>query len=192
MHALKSRSRHHGSSDSSEHLSRTRREENRPLEQRSSLDGFVIPGRTRYPSAKIPIPNPIDFHIAKSLLDSDQDNRSYDSIDAWQATRGSEFGGTHDQVVHNRHQSEQRIGSNHSTHGYVDGLYFTRLGSASRNSSRVTSDFVGWFNDLANQHGLRKIAGRNSSGAYRPIVAMCSSDILLCQRSRASHLRRRE
>jgi hypothetical protein len=178
MHALRSRSRHHESSDSSEHFSRAHREGNRTLKQRSSLDGFVIHGRTRYPSAKIPVPGPIDFHIAKSLLDSDLENRSYNSIDAWQTTRDSELGGIHDQAVHIRHQSGQRIWSNHSTHGYGDGLYFTKLGSASGNSSRVTSDFVGWYNDLANQHGLRKIPGRNSSGTHRPIVVMCSSNYL--------------
>ena len=41
------------------------------IRHRSSLDTFVIPGRTRVPSSRIGLPEPMDIQIAQGLLNSD-------------------------------------------------------------------------------------------------------------------------
>ena len=38
---------------------------------RSSLDTFIIPGRTRFPSSKLSAPEPVDLQITQGLLNSD-------------------------------------------------------------------------------------------------------------------------
>jgi hypothetical protein len=44
---------------------------NRPPRRRSSLDTFVIPGRTRLPSSRVSHPEPMDLKIAQSLLNAE-------------------------------------------------------------------------------------------------------------------------
>lgn len=44
---------------------------NRPRRRRSSLDTFVIPGRTRLPSSRVSHPEPMDLKIAQSLLNAE-------------------------------------------------------------------------------------------------------------------------
>ena len=41
------------------------------LRHRSSLDTFVIPGRTRLPSSRVSQPQPMDLHVARGLLNTD-------------------------------------------------------------------------------------------------------------------------
>lgn len=134
-------------------------EENYPPEhvtrQKSSLDTFVIAGRTRYPSAKIPVPETIDFRIAKSLLDFDSAKSTKDFVDDWQASQQQE----------ERGDEKRDLASSGSHHGpashrfssNVRRLYLNEFGSGSEESSRIASDFLTEYNNLAQQHGLRDI-----------------------------------
>ena len=47
------------------------REQLRRPRARSSLDTFVIPGRTRLPSSKTSVPDPVDLQITQGLLNSE-------------------------------------------------------------------------------------------------------------------------
>jgi len=109
------------------------------------MDTFLIPGRTRYPSAKIP--QTVDVDITKSLLNAGTTNKSPRSVEA------------HSDDPRRRHQTSQLVqrGTSGQSFSALSDLCLNGLSSNSEPSSRQTSVFQLQYQDLADEHGLHEI-----------------------------------
>lgn len=143
---------------------------NRKVHCRSSLDTFIIPNRTRFPSSKPKVPEELEFPLAETLLSKSEEmekpfepgprtSSQYALIpapvpDAPLVRQGnssatnSRLPAGYDGPIDSIDQSS----GTSTTWSTISPRVFTDSSAAS--DHRETSEFVKAYNSLATQHGL--------------------------------------
>ena len=148
---------------------------------RSSLDTFVIPRRTRYPSGNSPHPEPIDLQIAKNLLHYDnttaqksepklqqiqeqkhsqnQAQNDTNGLGAWISSDVS-FDGV------SKSRSSARYSSTNTALTGSDWSDFSirHFSASSYGSDRETSKSIRQYNEYAKEHGLTDLIAIAENG----------------------------
>lgn len=150
---------------------------------RSSLDTFIIPRRTRYPSGKSPHPESIDLQIAKTLLGYD-DTTAQTSETKLQFCQGQKRTENPAQNDHSllgawmssdisfdgasKCQSSPRYSSVNTALTGSDWSAFSirHFSTSSYGSDRETSKFSRQYNEHAKEYGLTDLVTIAENGIY--------------------------
>jgi len=148
---------------------------------RSSLDTFVIPHRTRYPSGNSPHPEPIDLQIAKNLLNYDDtttqkseaklqhilgqkrsQNQAQNDTNRLGAWISSDI--SFDGVSKSRSSAWCSSTNTALTESDWSGFSIRHFSASSYGSDRETSKSIQQYNEYAKEYGLTDLIAIAENG----------------------------